>query len=162
VLRLTLSKLIIILKSQASTQHSSTTPPSLGTLTFAYGNNGMSPLMLHNVMAATRSLRREAALGMAMRVPTFSRPTVRSSHTQSPKWRPVSILDEYDLLTLPRPLYPLLSLTMSCSHVSALNRWVAREARPVSLRQLMVFGRSLTEDRLLDSANYVRTELPTR
>jgi pyruvate dehydrogenase kinase 2/3/4 len=26
----------------------------------------------------------------------------------------------------------------------------------------MVFGRSLTEDRLLSSANYVRTELPTR
>ncbi|GKT49222.1 [Pyruvate dehydrogenase (acetyl-transferring)] kinase 2, mitochondrial [Colletotrichum spaethianum] len=41
-------------------------------------------------------------------------------------------------------------------------RWVVREARPISLRQLMVFGRSLTESRLLSSANYVRTELPTR
>ncbi|KAI0124384.1 branched-chain alpha-ketoacid dehydrogenase kinase [Xylariales sp. AK1849] len=50
------------------------------------------------------------------------------------KWRPVQILDE----------------------------WVAKEARPISLRQLMVFGRSLTEQRLLSSANYVRTELPTR
>ncbi|KAL2873247.1 putative protein kinase [Colletotrichum sp. CLE4] len=40
--------------------------------------------------------------------------------------------------------------------------WVVREARPISLRQLMVFGRSLTESRLLSSANYVRTELPTR
>ncbi|KAK2023974.1 alpha-ketoacid dehydrogenase kinase [Colletotrichum zoysiae] len=46
--------------------------------------------------------------------------------------------------------------------VSALDEWVAREARPISLRQLMVFGRSLTESRLLSSANYVRTELPTR
>lgn len=26
----------------------------------------------------------------------------------------------------------------------------------------MVFGRSLTESRLINSANYVRTELPTR
>lgn len=26
----------------------------------------------------------------------------------------------------------------------------------------MVFGRSLTEQRLISSANYVRTELPTR
>lgn len=26
----------------------------------------------------------------------------------------------------------------------------------------MVFGRSLTESRLISSANYVRTELPTR
>ncbi|KAK2019422.1 alpha-ketoacid dehydrogenase kinase [Colletotrichum eremochloae] len=46
--------------------------------------------------------------------------------------------------------------------VSALDEWVRREARPISLRQLMVFGRSLTESRLLSSANYVRTELPTR
>jgi pyruvate dehydrogenase kinase 2/3/4 len=37
-----------------------------------------------------------------------------------------------------------------------------REARPISLRQLVVFGRSLTEARLISAANYVRTELPTR
>lgn len=42
------------------------------------------------------------------------------------------------------------------------RRWVAKEARPISLRQLMVFGRSLTESRLISSANYVRTELPIR
>lgn len=42
------------------------------------------------------------------------------------------------------------------------SRWVGKEARPISLRQLMVFGRSLTEARLVSSANYVRTELPTR
>ncbi|KAJ2896168.1 alpha-ketoacid dehydrogenase kinase [Zalerion maritima] len=53
---------------------------------------------------------------------------------QAPKWRPVTVLDE----------------------------WVGKEARPISLRQLMVFGRSLTEARLISSANYVRTELPTR
>ncbi|KAK9439481.1 pyruvate dehydrogenase kinase [Metarhizium brunneum] len=46
--------------------------------------------------------------------------------------------------------------------VSVLDEWVAREARPISLRQLMVFGRSLTESRLISSANYVRTELPAR
>ncbi|KAI4242882.1 MAG: hypothetical protein L6R40_003755 [Gallowayella cf. fulva] len=40
--------------------------------------------------------------------------------------------------------------------------WVQREARPISLRQLTFFGRTLTENRLLSSANYVRTELPTR
>ncbi|KFY71867.1 hypothetical protein V499_07937 [Pseudogymnoascus sp. VKM F-103] len=52
----------------------------------------------------------------------------------APPWRPASVLDE----------------------------WVAKEARPISLRQLMVFGRSLSEARLLSSANYVRTELPVR
>ncbi|GAB7351088.1 hypothetical protein MBLNU459_g1558t1 [Dothideomycetes sp. NU459] len=52
----------------------------------------------------------------------------------APPWRPASILDE----------------------------WVAREARPISLRQLTYFGRVLTESRLLGSANYVRLELPTR
>ncbi|KAH7008080.1 branched-chain alpha-ketoacid dehydrogenase [Ilyonectria destructans] len=58
----------------------------------------------------------------------------RASTLNNPAWRPVSILDE----------------------------WVAKEARPISLRQLMVFGRSLTESRLISSANYVRSELPTR
>ncbi|KLU90063.1 pyruvate dehydrogenase kinase [Magnaporthiopsis poae ATCC 64411] len=54
-------------------------------------------------------------------------------------------------------------LQCSWAHVaSVLQRWVAKQARPVSLRQLMFFGRSLTEPRLLSSANYVRTELPTR
>ncbi|KAL2010555.1 hypothetical protein VTN00DRAFT_6362 [Thermoascus crustaceus] len=51
-----------------------------------------------------------------------------------PPWRPASVLDE----------------------------WVEREARPISLRQLTFFGRTLTESRLISSANYVRTELPTR
>ncbi|KAL7956448.1 branched-chain alpha-ketoacid dehydrogenase [Trichoderma compactum] len=46
--------------------------------------------------------------------------------------------------------------------VSVLDEWVAKEAHPISLRQLMVFGRSLTESRLISSANYVRTELPIR
>ncbi|KAJ4293602.1 Protein Kinase of PDH [Kalmusia sp. IMI 367209] len=37
-----------------------------------------------------------------------------------------------------------------------------REARPISLRRLTFFGRTLTESRLLDGANYCRLELPTR
>lgn len=43
-----------------------------------------------------------------------------------------------------------------------MSRWVQKQARPISLRQLSAFGRKLTEQRLLTSANYVRTELPTR
>lgn len=45
---------------------------------------------------------------------------------------------------------------------SALDDWVDRPIRPISLRQLFFFGRTLTESRLISSANYVRTELPTR
>jgi len=45
---------------------------------------------------------------------------------------------------------------------TALDEWVQREARPISLRQLTFFGRTLTESRLIDSANYCRLELPTR
>ncbi|KAK2763052.1 hypothetical protein FQN54_009685 [Arachnomyces sp. PD_36] len=45
---------------------------------------------------------------------------------------------------------------------SVLDEWVDRESRPISLRQLTFFGRTLTESRLISSANYVRTELPTR
>ncbi|KAK4621898.1 [Pyruvate dehydrogenase (acetyl-transferring)] kinase 2, mitochondrial [Fulvia fulva] len=57
-----------------------------------------------------------------------------SQRTFPPPWRPSTILDD----------------------------WIQREARPVSLRQLTFFGRSLTEDRLITSANYARLELPTR
>lgn len=68
-------------------------------------------------------------------------------------WRPVSILDEYAIL-----FYDFWFQKLTHDAFS----WVAKEARPISLRQLMVFGRSLTESRLISSANYVRTELPTR
>lgn len=54
--------------------------------------------------------------------------------TAAPPWRPAAVLDE----------------------------WVQKEARPISLRQLTFFGRTLTESRLISSANYVRKELPTR
>ncbi|KAI9828426.1 MAG: hypothetical protein M1832_002854 [Thelocarpon impressellum] len=63
-----------------------------------------------------------------------SRGVAQATTNQTPPWRPASVLDEY----------------------------VQREARPISLRQLTFFGRTLTESRLLSSANYVRTELPTR
>ncbi|RKF57116.1 kinase 2, mitochondrial [Erysiphe neolycopersici] len=53
---------------------------------------------------------------------------------RAPPWRPVSILDE----------------------------WVRREARPISIKQLEIYGRNLTESRIINSANYVQTELPTR
>ena len=107
----------------------------------------------------------------------------RWSHSHT-KWRPVQVLDEYVFLAKPPPrLRPQTNYVVAqqtrqidrqtdrCSlykkKLAALTRrvknsWVAKEARPISLRQLMVFGRSLTEARLISSANYVRTELPTR
>ncbi|KAK0727328.1 branched-chain alpha-ketoacid dehydrogenase [Lasiosphaeria miniovina] len=97
----------------------------------------MPRFSLHNATASVRLMKRAGELGMVARGQLLQdrRREMRfSSHSQSPKWRPVSVLDE----------------------------WVAKEARPISLRQLMVFGRSLTESRLMNSANYVRTELPTR
>ncbi|KAI2633980.1 branched-chain alpha-ketoacid dehydrogenase [Xylaria nigripes] len=115
--------------------------------------------MLHfQVQNATKALRLSATCSLARVCPSTTRAvaiwtprshaiyrsllvdrTVQTTdgrrHTHSAaKWRPVQVLDE----------------------------WVAKEARPISLRQLMVFGRSLTESRLISSANYVRTELPTR
>jgi pyruvate dehydrogenase kinase 2/3/4 len=66
--------------------------------------------------------------------PTTSPTTSPTATPTPPPWRPASILDD----------------------------WVKREARPISLRQLTFFGRTLTESRLISSANYVRLELPTR
>ena len=48
------------------------------------------------------------------------------------------------------------------SPLTCVQRWVQKEARPISLRQLTFFGRTLTESRLISSANYVRKELPIR
>jgi hypothetical protein len=42
------------------------------------------------------------------------------------------------------------------------TRWVKREARPISLSQMMFYERQLTKERLLRAGNYVREELPTR
>lgn len=43
-----------------------------------------------------------------------------------------------------------------------MDHWVKKDARPVSLRQLAFFGKRLNKDKLLASANFVRTELPVR
>ncbi|KAI0268690.1 alpha-ketoacid dehydrogenase kinase [Gloeopeniophorella convolvens] len=43
-----------------------------------------------------------------------------------------------------------------------LELYAAREAQRLSLRQLVFYGRSMSEERLIKSANYVRTELPVR
>jgi pyruvate dehydrogenase kinase 2/3/4 len=78
------------------------------------------------------------SLPAALRTQAFATAaTATTSPTTTPTpppWRPASILDD----------------------------WVQREARPISLRQLTFFGRTLTESRLISSANYVRLELPTR
>ncbi len=50
----------------------------------------------------------------------------------------------------------------SATLLTAFRSWVDRPNRPISLRQLFFYGRTLTESRLLSSANYVRMELPTR
>ncbi|KAG9317689.1 alpha-ketoacid dehydrogenase kinase [Chiua virens] len=43
-----------------------------------------------------------------------------------------------------------------------LDIYAAKEAHRLTLRQLVFFGRQMDEDRLIKSANYVRTELPVR
>lgn len=58
---------------------------------------------------------------------------------------------------------PQLSPSLRWRSSSMLDLYVEKLARPISLRQLIFFGgRNLDEKRILDSANYVRTELPTR
>jgi pyruvate dehydrogenase kinase 2/3/4 len=43
-----------------------------------------------------------------------------------------------------------------------IQQYAIKETKRVTLRQLTVFGRSLTKEKLLKSANYVREELPIR
>jgi hypothetical protein len=86
----------------------------------------------------------------------------RCAATAAAAWRPVSVLDEYGLFLSLIYLVTFLKKKHALANELRCRSWVAREARPISLRQLMVFGRSLTEARLISSANYVRTELPVR
>ncbi|KAF8460665.1 branched-chain alpha-ketoacid dehydrogenase [Kalaharituber pfeilii] len=58
---------------------------------------------------------------------------------------------------------PSLSSNLRWRSSSVLDSYVDKPARPISLRQLIFFGgRNLDEARILNSANYVRTELPIR
>ncbi|KAH8118303.1 alpha-ketoacid dehydrogenase kinase [Phellopilus nigrolimitatus] len=43
-----------------------------------------------------------------------------------------------------------------------LELYAAKETKRLTLRQLMFFGRSMNEERLIMAANYVRSELPVR
>ncbi|CAG8539055.1 15827_t:CDS:1, partial [Acaulospora colombiana] len=43
-----------------------------------------------------------------------------------------------------------------------LDQYVSQPANKITLRQLIVFGRNLSEERIIRSGNYVRTELPIR
>ncbi|KAI9595784.1 branched-chain alpha-ketoacid dehydrogenase [Syncephalis fuscata] len=43
-----------------------------------------------------------------------------------------------------------------------LERYADRPVHPVTIRQLVFFGRTLDDDKLIRSANYVRTEIPVR
>ena len=85
-----------------------------------------------------RTLRRFLLdLPPAIRTRAYSTAAATAPHQQHPlppPWRPSNVLDD----------------------------WVQRESRPISLRQLTFFGRTLTESRLLSAANYTRLELPTR
>ncbi|KAJ7908337.1 alpha-ketoacid dehydrogenase kinase [Mycena leptocephala] len=68
------------------------------------------------------------------------------------------------------PQYPRLSRTESTTLTQhrlfyqnkQLELYAAKEANRLTLRQLVFFGRAMDEDRLIKSANYVRTELPVR
>lgn len=45
---------------------------------------------------------------------------------------------------------------------SILEQWALKQPHPVTLRHLANFGRRVTPDKLLASANFVRTEIPIR
>ncbi|KAL8410067.1 hypothetical protein RB594_008240 [Gaeumannomyces avenae] len=149
----------------------------------------MRALRPPNCGAAARKLAVRPAAASAPRCAACSRGAGqrRAISHRPPSWRPLSALDEcvsptcryFSNHAAVQPGgggasagghraggsggFGDVVLQRSWAHVaSVLERWVAKEARPVSLRQLMFFGRSLTEPRLLSSANYVRTELPTR
>ncbi|EJU06126.1 alpha-ketoacid dehydrogenase kinase N-terminal domain-containing protein [Dacryopinax primogenitus] len=68
-------------------------------------------------------------------------------------------------LHLPLQPIPSTSSTSAPTHFyrnRQLELYASKRSKPLSLRQLIFFGRSMNEERLIQSANYVRTELPVR
>lgn len=71
-----------------------------------------------------------------------------------------------------RHIFPPSAVRSRSFQSSAVHQWrssvvldsyVEKPARPISLRQLIFFGgRNLDERRIIDFANYVRSELPVR
>lgn len=47
-------------------------------------------------------------------------------------------------------------------HNEVLDRYVEQSVNPNTVRQLVFFGRHMTDDRLIKSANYVRKEITIR
>ncbi|ANB14729.1 protein kinase PKP2 [Sugiyamaella lignohabitans] len=61
--------------------------------------------------------------------------------------------------------YPKNSTVINERHFyqnTVLMDWVNKAPRPVSLRQLAFFGRKLTPEKIISSANFVQVELPVR
>ncbi|KAJ3079176.1 hypothetical protein HK102_003976 [Quaeritorhiza haematococci] len=72
-------------------------------------------------------------------------------------------LQHYTLPWTPNALLGTTTLPYtSTNNNKDTHPYASRETKRVTLRQLTVFGRTLTEDKVLRSANYVRTELPVR
>ncbi|PBL02587.1 alpha-ketoacid dehydrogenase kinase [Armillaria gallica] len=70
------------------------------------------------------------------------------------------------MLSVPRPRLTLSRRLESTALHFYQNRqlelYAAKETKRLTLRQLVFFGRSINEERIITSANYVRTELPVR
>ncbi|KAH9943427.1 alpha-ketoacid dehydrogenase kinase [Epithele typhae] len=63
---------------------------------------------------------------------------------------------------LQQALFPGVSSAVHFYQNKQLEAYAAKPATRLTLRQLVFFGKSMNEDRLIKSANYVRTELPIR
>ncbi|KAI1819631.1 branched-chain alpha-ketoacid dehydrogenase [Xylaria intraflava] len=114
-------------------------------------------MLLFVARNATKALRL-SAIPLPARV-CFSTKTAAIASTSPPHAIDRPLIDRHDERISERRH---THTAAKWSPVYVLDEWVAKEARPISLRQLMFFGRTLTESRLISSANYVRTELPTR
>lgn len=131
-----------------SLDHELTEHPRLHTVTAPPAMNMDKRALFACLKHCSRRSRASRLIGLPV-------PAARYAHAAAaaPAWRPSSALDEYS--SHAHTHHQARTLTPTC-------RWVQREARPISLRRLTFFGRTLTESRLIDSANYCRLELPTR
>ncbi|KAH8556062.1 branched-chain alpha-ketoacid dehydrogenase kinase [Umbelopsis sp. PMI_123] len=85
----------------------------------------------------------------ALSMPAIQRPTQASLRHTAP---PPVLLPEQKASASPAHFY----------QNRTLDYYVEQRVTPITLRQLVFFGKRLNEERLIKSANYVRNELPVR
>ncbi|KAG0273808.1 hypothetical protein BGZ95_010385 [Linnemannia exigua] len=154
--------------SLATASHSHTPPPSITNANSAA--NAGRPYQQEQQQLLHRSKNQQSSKPIHIASSTFpsmpnsnlnATPSAAATTTVSPQSSPLFRMNNPASIVK----QPQARRRYSPQHFyqnRILDPYVHQAVSPITLRQLVFFGRNMQEDKLLKSANYVRTELPIR